>query len=221
MTLNVKPTTSPNLCTITLVGNLVNAPQIRYQANPVLAIAEMTIATHNRWFDKASNSFKEWTSYHPANAIGELAEFELAHAKKGDIILLQGYLSHSKNSAKELLMATFVQTFAKGFSQEINQLHCSGQLISPFKLNITTNNKMFAEATISITQQIISPSNQNKHKITIKRPVHIWGKQAQYLSEHSKINDSLIVEGKLNYLNNADKAQLIEAKQIILLKTTP
>ena len=59
-----------HLCTVTLLGNLVNKPDIRYQANPVVAFAEFTLATHSRWFDKTSNKFKEWTSYHTVKVIG-------------------------------------------------------------------------------------------------------------------------------------------------------
>jgi single-strand DNA-binding protein len=47
-----------HLCSVTLLGNLVSKPEIRYQANPVIAFAEFTLATHSRWFDKTSNKFK-------------------------------------------------------------------------------------------------------------------------------------------------------------------
>ena len=57
MTIAIDPTLKrADLCSITLAGNLVQAPEIRYQANPVLAIADITIATHSRWFDKLTNS---------------------------------------------------------------------------------------------------------------------------------------------------------------------
>ena len=210
--------TSPDLCSITLVGNLVKEPQIRYQANPVLAICEITLATHSRWYDKSSNSYKEWTSYHPVKVIGELVEQSLLHAQKGQIVVVQGHLSHQKKLNKELFLATFIQLFSKGYSQEINQLHCSGTLTSVFTLNTTENNKLFAQATISISQQTISVGNQQKQRVIIERPVHIWGAQAQYLSEKAQVGDNVIIEGKLSYLKTSEKAQLIEAKQIILIK---
>ena len=44
-----------HLCSVTLLGNLVNTPTIRYQANPVIAVAEFTLATHSQWIDKTTN----------------------------------------------------------------------------------------------------------------------------------------------------------------------
>jgi len=108
--------------------------------------------------------------------------------------------------------------FSKGYSQEINRLHCSGKLTSTFALKTTENNKMFAEAMFSITQQTQTVHDQHKHIFTIERPIHVWGKQAQYLSESAQVGDNLIIEGKLNYLKNIEKSQFIEAKQIILSK---
>ena len=54
---------SIDLCTVTLLGNLVAKPEIRYQANPVVAIAELTLATHSRWYDKASKKFKRMDEF--------------------------------------------------------------------------------------------------------------------------------------------------------------
>jgi single-strand DNA-binding protein len=214
---------SPDLCSVTLAGNLVSEPKIRYQANPVLAIADITIATHSRWYDKATKGYKEWTNYHNVKVVGDIVEQQLIHAQKGQVVLIQGHLSLQKATAtrtsKELLLASFVQVFSKGYSQEINQLHCSGKLIAPFTLKTTENNKIFAEATLSITQQTISAHNQQKHIFTLERPVQVWGKQAQYLSDKANIGDQLIIEGKLNYLNNAEKSQFIDGKQIILSAT--
>ncbi len=219
MTIPISPVIQrADFCSITLVGNLVHEPKIRYQANPVLAIADITIATHSRWFDKFSNNYKEWTTYHDVKVVGDIVEQTLLYAQKGEVILIQGHLSHQKNTDKELLLATFVQVFAKGYSQEVNQLQCSGQLLTPFRLITTENNKVFAEASISIIQQLLTANKQHKHSVKIQRPIHIWGKQAQYLAEKAQVGDGLIIEGKLGYLHNAQKAQLIEAKQILLTK---
>ncbi len=219
MTISINPIAQrADCCSVTLAGNLVHEPKIRYQANPVLAIADITIATHSRWFDKFSNSYKEWTTYHDVKVVGDIVEHSLLHAQKGEVILIQGHLSHQKNTEKELLLATFVQVFAKGYSQEINQLQCSGQLQTPFRLITTENNKVFAEAQINIVQQLLSSTKQHKHTVQIQRPIHIWGKQAHYLAEKAQVGDGLIIEGKLGYINDTKKAQLIEAKQILITK---
>lgn len=206
-----------HLCTVTLLGNLVNKPDIRYQANPVVAFAEFTLATHSRWFDKTSNQFKEWTSYHTVKVIGDVVERALIHAAKGDIILVQGYLINSKKNNREIIHATYAQTFPKGYAQSINQIHYSGNIISEIKLITTENNKELTEVIVESKQHIFSAITQQSHIVSIQRPIHIWGKQALYLAEHGKINDQLIVDGKLSYLNNKDKSQFIDAHQAVLL----
>jgi len=206
-----------HLCSVTLLGNLVNKPDIRYQANPIIAFAELTIATHSRWFDKTSNKFKEWTSYHTVKVIGEIVERALIHADKGDIILVQGYLINSKKNNREIIHASYAQTFPKGYAQSINQIHYSGNIISNIKLMTTENDKELTEIIVESKQHVFSSITLKSHVVTIQRPVHVWGKQALYLAEHGKINDQIIVDGKLSYLNNKNKNQFIDAHQAVLL----
>ena len=206
-----------HLCTVTLLGNLVNKPDIRYQANPVVAFAEFTLATHSRWFDKASQKFKEWTRYHTVKVIGDIVERALIHADKGDIILVQGYLINSKKNNREIIHASYAQTFPKGYAQSINQIHCSGNIIADMKVMTTEHNKELIEVIIESKQHIFSSITQQSHVVTITRPVHIWGKQALYIAEHGKINDQIIVDGKLSYLNNKYKNQFIDAHQAVLI----
>jgi single-stranded DNA-binding protein len=210
-------TAKNHLCQVTLLGNLVNKPDIRYQANPVIAVAELTLATHSRWYDKPSKQFKEWTSYHTVKVIGDIVDRALIHADKGDIILLQGYLINSKKNNREIIHASYAQTYPKGYAQSINQIHCSGTIISDIKVVTTENNKEFSEVMIESKQEIYSSLTQKSHLVTVQRPIHIWGKQALYIAAHGKLNDQIIVDGKLNYLNNNNKNQFIDAHQVVLL----
>jgi single-stranded DNA-binding protein len=207
-----------HLCTATLLGNLVKKPEIRYQTNPITAIAEITLATHSRWFDKGQNKFKEWTSYHIVKVMGDIVEASLIHADKGDIILVQGYLINSKQSNREIIHATYTQTFPKGYAQSINQIHLSGKITSDIEVIKTEHNKELAEITLKSDYTVYSNVTQKKHIVSIERLAHIWGKQAQYLKEHATKNDQIIVDGKLSYLNNAKKNQLVDAHQAVLLK---
>ena len=212
-------TETPNnhLCTVTLLGNLVSKPDIRYQANPVIAVAELTLATHSRWFDKASNKFKEWTSYHTVKVIGDIIDRALIHAEKGDILLLQGYLINSKKNNREIIHASYAQTYPKGYAQSVNQIHYSGTISSDINLIMTENNKELIEITVESKQSIYSAITQQSHIVTIQRPIHVWGKQALYIAEHGNKNDQIIVDGKLSYLNNKNKNQFIDAHQAVLL----
>lgn len=47
----------------------------------------------------------------------------------------------------------------------------------------------------------------------------VWDKQAQYLAEHAKQGDHVILKGKLNYQNNNKENQLIDCKYVTLLKS--
>jgi len=216
------------LCAVTLLGNLVAKPDIRYRANPVTAITEITLATNTKWLDKKTNKYKEWTSYHHIKVEGDLVEQALLTAKKGDIILVQGYLSNIKlsnsTSSNEItknhlsiVHANFIQKFKKGYTQTINQILCSGQLVSEPQLVTTQNNKNLAQVNITINQQDYSIDKQCWQNHSVERELHVWGKQAQYLVENAVIGDNVMIEGKLSYLATADKRQFIEAKTVHLL----
>lgn len=206
-----------HLCKVTLLGNLVSKPDIRYQANPVIAVAELTLATHSRWYDKATKQFKEWTSYHTVKVIGDIVDRALIHANKGDIILVQGYLINSKKSNREIIHASYAQTYPKGYAQSINQIHCSGTIVSEIKAIKTENNAEMVEVIIESNQDIYSELTQLSHVVTVQRPIHLWGKQAEYLVKNAKVSDQIIVDGKLSYINNKSKNQFIESNQAVLL----
>jgi len=213
-------TSSPqnHLCNGVLLGNLVDKPIIRYQTNPILPVAEFTLATHSKWFDKKTNQYKEWTKYHVVKVIGEVVERSLIHAQKGDVILIRGYLLNSKKSSREIIHATYAQTYPKGYAKSLNNIHCSGTVHSSIKLVKTEQNKELAELILLSNFFVHSPVTQELKNIEIQRPIHIWGKQAAYINEQAEVGDQLVIEGKLSYLNNSTKSQLIDCNQVILLK---
>lgn len=208
------------LCTVTLLGNLVAKPDIRYRTNPVSAVTEITLATSTKWLDKKSNQYKEWTSYHHIKVEGDLVEQALLTADKGDIILVQGYLSNIKPTNNDvtnhpaIVHANHIQKFKKGYTQTVNQIYCSGQIASTPQLIKTQNNKSLAQVNITINQRVYSISKQCWQNILIERELHVWGKQAEYTVEHALPGDSVMVEGKLSYLTSANKAQFIDVKTL-------
>ncbi|MBL4899775.1 MAG: single-stranded DNA-binding protein [Colwellia sp.] len=218
------PVQHQQLCTVTLLGNLVAKPDIRYRTNPVSAVTEIILATSTKWLDKKSNQYKEWTSYHPIKVEGDLVEQALLTADKGDIILVQGYLSNIKPSNTEvqshpaIVHANNIQKFKKGYTQTVNQIYCSGQIASAPQLIKTQNNKSLAQVNILINQRIYSIEKQYWQNILIERELHVWGKQAEYIVDHALVGDSVMVEGKLSYLTSASKAQFIDTKTLHLFK---
>jgi single-stranded DNA-binding protein len=219
---------SQQLCAVTLLGNLVAKPDIRYKANPVIAITEVIVATTSKWLDKASNKYKEWTSYHHVKVEGELVEQSLLHANKGDIVLVHGYLSnvkptstkdkHSSNEHPSIVHANFIQKFNKGYTQSINQINSSATLASTPQLMLTEHNKHFTQADVIIKQHIFNREKQSWQITSVERAIHIWGKQAQYLAENGVINDEIVIEGKLSYATNTTKSQFIDVIKLHLFK---
>ena len=223
-----QPAPVKQLCAVTLLGNLVTKPEVRYRANPVSAITEITIATNSKWLDKKSNKYKEWTHYHHVKVEGDLVEQELLLADKGDIVLVQGYLSNIKPNQEEtqettsnhppIVHANFIQRFEKGYTQTVNQIFCSAQLLATPKLITTQNNKTLTQVQIQINQQIYSIDKQSWQTVPVERALHVWGKQAEYLVENAEQNDDVMIEGKLSYLATSNKTQFIDAKTIHLFK---
>ncbi len=208
-----------HLCSLVLLGNLVNKPEIRYQTNPITAIAELTLATHRKWYDQNTKKYKEWTHFHTIKMIGDVVERSLLQAEKGDLILIKGYLVNSKKSNREIIHATYAHRYPKGYARSINQLHCSGKIIEPVKLVQTENNQQIAELTLNLNFYAYSAISQELRCLDIARKLHIWDKQAEYLNENAEIGDELIVDAKLSYLNNNLKSQLIDAQHVVLQKT--
>ncbi|MGL1957595.1 MAG: single-stranded DNA-binding protein [Colwellia sp.] len=227
---------SHQLCSVSLLGNLVTKPDIRYRANPVSALTEITLATRSKWLDKKTNKYKEWTSYHHVKVEGVLVEQALLHADKGDIVLIHGYLSNIKPSHTKpksissdrktnatanhpaIVHATFVQRFNKGYTQSINQINCSAQITSAPQLMTTEYNKTLAQVNVTINQHIYSTEQQCWQIIPVDRALHLWGKQALYLHEKAAEGDDIVIEGKLSYTSNAEKSQFIEGNKIHLFK---
>ena len=141
-------------------------------------------------------------------------------AEKGDIILVQGYLSNIKpsntegQSHSEIIHANYIKKFKKGYTQTINQIYCSGDVASAPQLIKTQNNKSLAQVNITINQRIYSINKQCWQNISIERELHVWGKQAEYIVDHALIGDNVMVEGKLSYLTSGNKAQFIDGKTL-------
>jgi len=135
-------------------------------------------------------------------------------------MLINGYLSDNANKlnkvATNIITASFIQTFAKGYSQSINQIHCSGTLSSAVKLLTTENNKELAQVEVTLHHQAFSITKQKMQQNIISIKLHVWGKQAVMLNDKAHIGDNIVIEGKLNYTTSADKPQFIEGKNIHL-----
>ena len=85
---------------VILIGNLGRDPETRYTADGA-AVTNITIATSDRWKDKASGEMKEATEWHKIAFFGRLAEIAGEYLKKGRPVYVEGKLRTRKWQDKD------------------------------------------------------------------------------------------------------------------------
>ena len=85
---------------VIIVGNLGKDPEMRSFPNGD-QIANVTIATTDRWKDKTSGEMKEATEWHRVNFNGRLAEIVGQYLKKGSQVYVEGSLRTRKWTDKD------------------------------------------------------------------------------------------------------------------------
>lgn len=90
-----------NETTITLRGRLTSDPELRFTPSGA-AVANLTIATNARNYDKATGEWKDGpTSFHRCNIWRDAAENVTESLKKGDAVIAVGVLSQREYETKE------------------------------------------------------------------------------------------------------------------------
>ena len=74
-----------------LVGNLGNAPEVRYMPNGN-AVANVSLATSETWKDKSTGEQQEKTEWHRVVFFNRLAEIVEQYVKKGTKLYVEGRL---------------------------------------------------------------------------------------------------------------------------------
>ncbi|MBS1169262.1 MAG: ssb [Burkholderiaceae bacterium] len=85
---------------VIIVGNLGRDPETRYTTGGD-AIANIAIATSDRWKDKATGEQKEATEWHRVTFFGKLAEIAGQYLKKGSQVYVEGRLRTRKYTDKD------------------------------------------------------------------------------------------------------------------------
>lgn len=80
---------------VILVGNLGQAPEVRYMPNGG-AVANLTLATSENWRDKATGEAREKTEWHRVVVFGKLAEIAGEYLTKGAKVYIEGQLQTRK-----------------------------------------------------------------------------------------------------------------------------
>ena len=85
---------------VIIVGNLGKDPEMRSFPNGD-QIANVSIATTDRWKDKTSGEMKEATEWHRINFNGRLAEIVGQYLNKGSQVYVEGSLRTRKWTDKD------------------------------------------------------------------------------------------------------------------------
>ena len=85
---------------VIIVGNLGRDPEMRSFPSGD-RVANVTIATTDRWKDKTSGEMKEATEWHRVAFFGRLAEIAGEYLKKGSQVYVEGSLRTRKYQDKE------------------------------------------------------------------------------------------------------------------------
>lgn len=94
---------------VTVVGNLTADPELRYTQNGV-AVANMTIASTPRIFDRQSNEWKEGDAlFLRASVWKEFAEHVAASLTKGTRVIAQGRLKQRSYTDREGAQRTSIE----------------------------------------------------------------------------------------------------------------
>ncbi|MCX4160482.1 MULTISPECIES: single-stranded DNA-binding protein [Paraburkholderia] len=85
---------------VILVGNLGADPEVRYLPSGD-AVANIRLATTDRYKEKASGEMKEATEWHRVSFFGRLAEIVSEYLKKGSSVYIEGRIRTRKWQAQD------------------------------------------------------------------------------------------------------------------------
>jgi single-strand DNA-binding protein len=85
---------------VTIVGNLVDDPELRFTANGQ-AMAKFRVAVSRRWQDRSSGEWKEESSFFGCTAWREQAENAAESLKRGTRVIISGSLQQRSWETQE------------------------------------------------------------------------------------------------------------------------
>ncbi len=85
---------------VQIIGHLGKDPETRYLPSGD-AVCNFSIATTEKWKDKATGEAKEQTEWHRISTFGKLAEICGQYLKKGSLAFVQGSIKTRKYTDKD------------------------------------------------------------------------------------------------------------------------
>ena len=83
-----------------IIGHLGRDPEVRHLPSGE-AVANFTVATTEKWRDKASGESKEATEWHNISCFGRLAEIVGQYLHKGSLVYVSGKIKTRKYKDKD------------------------------------------------------------------------------------------------------------------------
>jgi single-strand DNA-binding protein len=84
---------------IQIIGRLGKDPEVRYTPGGE-AVCNFSVATSERWKDKATNEVKEETTWHRVSAWGRQAEIVGQYLVRGSLVYVEGKMTSRKYADK-------------------------------------------------------------------------------------------------------------------------
>jgi len=106
---------------VQIIGNVGKDPEIRAMQSGD-KVANISVATSEKWTDKASGEKKERTEWHRVVVFGPLADIVDRYTKKGSKIYVQGSLQTRKWTDKDGAEKYSTEVVLQGFSAELTLL---------------------------------------------------------------------------------------------------
>lgn len=110
---------------VQIIGNAGQDPEIRYMPNGS-AVANLTLATSEKWKDKSTGEPKEETEWHRIAVFGKLAEIIGEYVRKGSKLYIEGKLKTRKWTDQQGQEKYTTEIVVDGFSGQMIMLDSKG-----------------------------------------------------------------------------------------------
>ena len=110
---------------VQIIGNCGQDPEVRYMPSGS-AVANLTLATSEKWKDKNTGEPKEETEWHKIAVFGKLAEIIGEYVRKGSKLYIEGKLKTRKWTDQQGQEKYSTEIVVDGFSGQMIMLDSKG-----------------------------------------------------------------------------------------------
>ena len=111
---------------VIILGNLGKDPEVKFLPNGG-GVANLTVATSEKWKDKQTGEDKEKTEWHRIVMFGKLAEIAGEYLKKGSKVYIEGALQTRKWTNQQGQDQYTTEIVVQGFNGTMQMLDSRGQ----------------------------------------------------------------------------------------------